>query len=149
MNAWICAPRTTDHDLESVSAMKTKVNAWICAPQATDHDPAHVILNKICNICNVCNFMRILMFLELIIPVTFVTVCFFLQILLVFELINDLQLKSFSDRWCSPRCLAPLAQLTSLTTAVGVPVHLHWEAVPVTCFAVCCRIFGGTCWVFV
>ena len=59
MNAWICAPRTTDHDLESVSAMKRKVNAWICAPQATDHDPAHVILNKICNICNVCNFMRI------------------------------------------------------------------------------------------
>ena len=34
---------------------KRKVNAWICAPRTTDHDPANVIFNKICNICNVCN----------------------------------------------------------------------------------------------
>ena len=38
-----------------------KVNAWICAPRTTDHDPANVIFNKncnICNVCNVCNFTR-------------------------------------------------------------------------------------------
>ena len=33
-------------DLESVSAMKKKVNAWIYAPRATDHNPARVILDK-------------------------------------------------------------------------------------------------------
>ena len=36
-NAWICAQRATDRDLESVSAMK-KVNAWICARHSTDRD---------------------------------------------------------------------------------------------------------------
>ena len=33
-------------DLESVSAMKKNVNAWIYAPRATDHNPARVILDK-------------------------------------------------------------------------------------------------------
>ena len=36
-NAWICAQRATDRDLESVF-VKRKVNARICAPQATDRD---------------------------------------------------------------------------------------------------------------
>ena len=33
-NAWICAQRATDRDLESVF----NVNAWICACQTTDRD---------------------------------------------------------------------------------------------------------------
>ena len=36
-NAWVCAPRATNRDLESVFARR-KVNAWICACQATDRD---------------------------------------------------------------------------------------------------------------
>ena len=32
-NAWICAQRATDRDLESFFA-----NAWICAQRATDRD---------------------------------------------------------------------------------------------------------------
>ena len=36
-NAWICAQRATDRDLESVF-VKRKVNAWICASQTTDRD---------------------------------------------------------------------------------------------------------------
>ena len=36
-NAWICAQRATDRDLESVF-VKRKVNAWICARHSTDHD---------------------------------------------------------------------------------------------------------------
>ena len=32
-NAWICAQRATDRDLESLFA-----NAWICAQRATDRD---------------------------------------------------------------------------------------------------------------
>ena len=38
----ICACQATDSDLESSSTMK-KVNAWICAPPTTDHDLASVI----------------------------------------------------------------------------------------------------------
>ena len=34
VNAWICARRATDRDLESVF----NVNAWICACQTTDRD---------------------------------------------------------------------------------------------------------------
>ena len=34
VNAWICAQRATDRDLESVF----NVNAWICACQTTDRD---------------------------------------------------------------------------------------------------------------
>ena len=37
VNAWICAQRATDRDLESVF-VKRKVNAWICACQTTDRD---------------------------------------------------------------------------------------------------------------
>ena len=37
VNAWICAQRGTDRDLESVF-VKRKVNARICARQATDRD---------------------------------------------------------------------------------------------------------------
>ena len=37
MNAWICAPRTTDRDLQSVFP-REKVNAWICACRTTDRD---------------------------------------------------------------------------------------------------------------
>ena len=51
--------QTTDRDLESVSAMKRKMNAWICAPRKTDHDPANAIFNKICNNCNVCNVCNV------------------------------------------------------------------------------------------
>ena len=36
-NAWICAQRATDRDLESVF-VKRKVNAWICAQSTTDRD---------------------------------------------------------------------------------------------------------------
>ena len=56
-NAWLCARRATDRDLESVSATK-KVNAWLNAPRITDGDPASVIVDKIWNICNFRNFMR-------------------------------------------------------------------------------------------
>ena len=38
-NAWICACRATDCDLESVF-VRRRVNAWICARRATDRDPA-------------------------------------------------------------------------------------------------------------
>ena len=34
-NAWICAPSTTDRDLESFNE-----NAWKCAPRSTDQDLA-------------------------------------------------------------------------------------------------------------
>ena len=44
-NAWTCAPRATDHDLESVSARR-QVNASICARRATDHEPASVLPDK-------------------------------------------------------------------------------------------------------
>ena len=44
-NAWICAQRATDRDLESVSAMK-KVNAWICACQTTDRDLESVFVKR-------------------------------------------------------------------------------------------------------
>ena len=36
-NAWICAQRATDRDLESVF-VKRKVNAWIYAHHSTDRD---------------------------------------------------------------------------------------------------------------
>ena len=36
-NAWICAQRATDRDLESVF-VKRKVNAWIYARHSTDRD---------------------------------------------------------------------------------------------------------------
>ena len=42
-----------------------KVNAWICAPRSTDRDPANAIFiyncNN-CNVCNVCNFDADLLF---------------------------------------------------------------------------------------
>ena len=41
-NAWICALRATDHDLESVTAW-SKVNAWIRARPATHHNIGSVI----------------------------------------------------------------------------------------------------------
>ena len=44
-HAWKCACPATDRDLECVSAVK-KVNAWICAPRTTDHDPASAIPDK-------------------------------------------------------------------------------------------------------
>ena len=37
VNAWICAQRATDRDLESVF-VKRKVNAWIYARHSTDRD---------------------------------------------------------------------------------------------------------------
>ena len=40
-----CLEYVTDSDLESSSTMK-KVNAWICAPPTTDHDLASVIPDK-------------------------------------------------------------------------------------------------------
>ena len=36
---------------------KRKVNAWRCAPATTDHDLAGVILDKIWNIYDLCIFM--------------------------------------------------------------------------------------------
>ena len=36
-NAWICAPRATDRDLESVF-VKRKVNAWTRAQSTTNRD---------------------------------------------------------------------------------------------------------------
>ena len=42
--------RATDRDLE----MK-KMNAWMCAPRTTDPDHANVIFNLNCNNCNACN----------------------------------------------------------------------------------------------
>ena len=36
-DAWICAPRATDRDLETVSA-SFSVNAWTCARRSTDRD---------------------------------------------------------------------------------------------------------------
>ena len=41
----MCTRRATDRDLESSRTMK-KVNAWVCAPPTTDHDPASVIPDK-------------------------------------------------------------------------------------------------------
>ena len=41
-NAWICAQRVTDRDLESSSARR-KVNARICAHQSTDRDLESVL----------------------------------------------------------------------------------------------------------
>ena len=40
VNAWICARRATDRDLECVFQRGEKVNAWICAPRSSDHDLA-------------------------------------------------------------------------------------------------------------
>ena len=37
VNAWICTFQATDRDLESVF-VKRKVNAWICARHSTDRD---------------------------------------------------------------------------------------------------------------
>ena len=41
-NAWICAQRATDRDLESVF----NVNAWICACQTTDRDLESVFVKR-------------------------------------------------------------------------------------------------------
>ena len=41
----ICTRQATDRDLESSNTIK-RVNAWICAPRTTDHDPASVILDN-------------------------------------------------------------------------------------------------------
>ena len=38
----MCVCLATDRDLQSSSTMK-KVNAWICAPPTTDRDPASAI----------------------------------------------------------------------------------------------------------
>ena len=48
VNAWICACQTTDRDLQSVF----NVNAWICAPPTSDHDHANAIFIYNCNDCN-------------------------------------------------------------------------------------------------
>ena len=37
MNAWICAPRATDHDLKSVSESFC-ANAWMCAWREMERD---------------------------------------------------------------------------------------------------------------
>ena len=39
MNSRICAHQSTDRDHESVF-VRRKVNAWICASRSTDHDLA-------------------------------------------------------------------------------------------------------------
>ena len=44
-NAWICAQRATDRDIESVSARR-KVNAWICTCQSTDRDLESVLVKR-------------------------------------------------------------------------------------------------------
>ena len=31
------------------------MNAWMCAPRTSDHDPANAIFTYNCNNCNVCN----------------------------------------------------------------------------------------------
>ena len=38
-----------------VSSSMRKVNAWICAPPTSDHDPANAIFIYNCNNCNACN----------------------------------------------------------------------------------------------
>ena len=63
MNAWICAQRATDRDLESFLRMlgyvhaiqptvilrEFQVNAWICAQRATDRD-----LRVFCECLDMC-----------------------------------------------------------------------------------------------
>ena len=66
-NAWIRGRQATDRDLASKRC--EKVNAWICAPPTTNHDPASVIPDKKRKSMTTFFFLD-LMFLELSSPVT-------------------------------------------------------------------------------
>ena len=79
VNAWICARHSTDRDLESVF----NVNAWIRAPPTTDHDPANThFFIKNCNACNACN------------------ACNFLQSRIVFDLLSSCNACNLIQAYC-------------------------------------------------